>query len=1015
MIFCFDQFELDLESFRLRRGPEVVKMEPLVLRLLAVLVRNAERLVTREQLVTEVWESRSVPDNVIAVSIARLRRTLGEQRGARPFIVTVYGHGYRFERPVTVRASRDQEVLPAPTASSATTRTPFVGRERTLARLRTAVAKLCKGRGRAFMVLGETGIGKTRLLEQVDHELTRTSVRIAWGTCRDGGATTPLQPWLRILAAVYESAPTEEWEAQLGSAARDIAPLLEDGGAESALLDASGTGCASLLDTVTRAFTLAARREPWVFVLEDLHRADPASLTLLARLLEELPHTRILLLGTACTSASERGPEAPVHLSGVIEHAQCEALRLDRLSEDEVRAYVTELIGATHAHVVPLVYAESEGCPFMMTERVAQLASELELLRQRVGRLDAQTRHTLCIAAVLGRSFALWQLQLVSDCDGGALIARLDDAVAAGLIVSSLESSTGFRFCQELLRTVLYDSLSRAEQRRWHLRIAQALEQRAEGGALIPPGTLAHHFFAAMPETDLMKTVRYCLDAANAAMSVYATADVQRHAKHALEALALTDSPNAPLRIALLLRLGIYSRSYASVFVPAAHEVMRLARALEDGRSLVMAAMMCMAHPELAPIAGARAAMQDALSMLPPSQARLRAVALAMLACAAPAGYHAEQAQKRLAESEQLAHTHDCPELAQWVLLSRLYAEGGPHPEREGWDIPEQLERLARAHLSRVPLVPLLLSRYDATRALQLGDARAVEAAIESASARARQLNHREMQWHTDRYRALSQVHAGKVSEVSRPLRALHRQAEREGLLGTAPFCAFDRLVVLAELGDDGSLLDDRTRAALTYDAEDPPSLWSLKVRALYAAGMHREARASLEAVAPSALAALPRDSQYLGTLGHLARVALGLGARAYAQALFSLLSPHRALFAGHVAFYCEGSVAQLLGLLAAALDRPREAVALLEEGVEAAERAGYVLAALDGQLALARCLGHEPRQRPRALALVRDVQRTAERLGLARIAQLAAGFLGGAEATESQEAGRGAVTSYSG
>lgn len=105
-----------------------------------------------------------------------------------------------------------------------------------------------------------------------------------------------------------------------------------------------------------------------------------------------------------------------------------------------------------------------------------------------------------------------------------------------------------------------------------------------------------------------------------------------------------------------------------------------------------------------------------------------------------------------------------------------------------------------------------------------------------------------------------------------------------------------------------------------TYDDGDPPSVWSMKVRLLAATGRHRDAKRELDRVAPVRLAALPRDRDYLGTLGALARAALVLGARDYCEALYPFLVPYEDHFAVHVSFICEGSVGQLCGELSAAL-----------------------------------------------------------------------------------------------
>ena len=122
------------------------------------------------------------------------------------------------------------------------------------------------------------------------------------------------------------------------------------------------------------------------------------------------------------------------------------------------------------------------------------------------------------------------------------LMASLDEALACDVVVAAPDSKTAFAFGHELFRDALYDALAPSERRRWHLRVARALHDRVRAGDAIAPAELAHHFFSALPESDLKLTVRYCSDAAGACAEVYAFADAARHMRHAREALGLLSS-----------------------------------------------------------------------------------------------------------------------------------------------------------------------------------------------------------------------------------------------------------------------------------------------------------------------------------------------------------------------------------------------------------------------------------------------------------------------------------------
>ena len=124
-------------------------------------------------------------------------------------------------------------------------------------------------------------------------------------------------------------------------------------------------------------------------------------------------------------------------------------------------------------------------------------------------------------------------------------------------------------------------------------------------------------------------------------------------------------------------------------------------------------------------------------------------------------------------------------------------------------------------------------------------------------------------------------------------------------------------------------------------EATDAPSVWSTKVRVLAALGDLHTAYAALSLVRADQLVRFPCDRDYLGTLGALAHASIALGARDYATILYELLEPYEGMFAAHIAFYCEGSVATLRGMLARSAGDEARAETQLMAGIASCERAG--------------------------------------------------------------------------
>jgi tetratricopeptide (TPR) repeat protein len=124
-----------------------------------------------------------------------------------------------------------------------------------------------------------------------------------------------------------------------------------------------------------------------------------------------------------------------------------------------------------------------------------------------------------------------------------------------------------------------------------------------------------------------------------------------------------------------------------------------------------------------------------------------------------------------------------------------------------------------------------------------------------------------------------------------------------------------------------------------------------------------------------------------LGTLGHLARAAVALEALEHAAVLYQLLSEHPDRFAAHVAFFCEGSIQQLLGMLALALGRHAAAIAHFQVAIRSSDGAGHGLRAAEARLQLAACLvARGDPQRRRVVALVRQARASAARMGLPKL-----------------------------
>jgi hypothetical protein len=247
------------------------------------------------------------------------------------------------------------------------------------------------------------------------------------------------------------------------------------------------------------------------------------------------------------------------------------------------------------------------------------------------------------------------------------------------------------------------------------------------------------------------------------------------------------------------------------------------------------------------------------------------------------------------------------------------------------------------------------LELHRAIAAQQDGELLLQDAALVRCEKLTSALGSRELLWHCQRFTALALINAGDRVQGCLALEALLRRAEHEALGGARLLCAYDQAIVLNRAHDS---IRDHQRGILALDSADAPSVWSTKVRVLSALGERPAAHAALSMVRPEQLAQLPRDRDYLGTLGALAQSSVELGALDYAAVLYDLLEPYEQLFAVHITFYCEGSIAQLRGQLAHTLGQDTRAALHLAAGLARCEQAGFMNCAEQARRDLVRLQG---------------------------------------------------------
>ena len=164
------------------RDGRIVRVERKVFQLLVYLAARPTRLITKDELLSEVWDVRSISEGTLPNTVAKLGRVLGQRANESVPIETVHGRGYRFH-PLS-EADRDSPIAELPPAADGGN--PFVGRQTTIAALGRFLQYAQAGEGQLVLLTGEAGAGKTRTARELAGRAQRAGVSVWTGEAYAG-------------------------------------------------------------------------------------------------------------------------------------------------------------------------------------------------------------------------------------------------------------------------------------------------------------------------------------------------------------------------------------------------------------------------------------------------------------------------------------------------------------------------------------------------------------------------------------------------------------------------------------------------------------------------------------------------------------------------------------------------------------------------------------------------------------------------------------------------------------
>jgi len=475
------------------------------------------------------------------------------------------------------------------TAESYALRTRFVDREAEMKVLRTLWEQAQSGEGKLVLVGGEAGVGKTRLVEELEVQAELEGARVVWGQCVEQGGSA-YHSWreaLRVLMRYVEAADGAGLELErVGPVLAALLPELWERDYMASLAPPADLDPQAaqqrLNNAIAQVLRAAAGLRPTVIVIEDAHWADGATLALLS-FLTRIPG-QVGLLVCVTYRSDEIGPEHPlVSLAG----EQVQRIPMQTLSPQVTTDLVCSMLGLEQ--LPPLLTERLQrttgGNAFFVQELIRSLAEDGEVLQRtvegwrvdgkalrearlpesirqvvwrRLAQLSEETRQMLGWAAVVGSVFWEKAVAEVGQVARAQVRAALREGLEQELVVERDESAFAgereYLFNNPTVRQVAYESVPQEERRETHGRVAAWLVARSDEEVGEHLGLIGDHLEKA---GQVKQAAMYLRQAGEQAAAQFANAEAVGYLGRAL-GLASQDAPAERYDL-LLAREKVYA------------------------------------------------------------------------------------------------------------------------------------------------------------------------------------------------------------------------------------------------------------------------------------------------------------------------------------------------------------------------------------------------------------------------------------------------------------------------
>jgi pimeloyl-ACP methyl ester carboxylesterase len=460
----------------------------------------------------------------------------------------------------------------------------MVGRDLELDQLKRYLQATVKGKGNTVFVSGEAGIGKTRLVKELERYAESLKVKILEGQCLYA-SSTPFLPFRDALRSVFQVSKSDALplrERKISKVIKESAPQFvqaipvvgnliagvavayrtyKDGKGKEGRTEWGGLFERDEgLETISDLLVAISEKQPLLLSIDDLHWADTPSLSLLHYLARHVANSKILVVGTYRPEEVTETYEGTVHpLLETLQRMSIENLfqkiELERLNQANYSDFVSSILGVRLDDLARLVYGETEGNPFFAIETIRWLMQQSVLTKvgadwklsenvekieipprvydvvvRRLNALRDKEREILDCASVMGEEFSFSLVQKVLSLNRIELLKNLSAIERKHHLVHSFEG--GCRFDHSKIRETLYDEIPLDLRKEYHSMVAACIEEESKGHLHEVVNELAYHYYQG---GNVQKAVPYLVKAGEDAREKWAVFEAVKFFSEALE------------------------------------------------------------------------------------------------------------------------------------------------------------------------------------------------------------------------------------------------------------------------------------------------------------------------------------------------------------------------------------------------------------------------------------------------------------------------------------------------